>query len=131
MIIVIMATSADNDATCAKANACEEVIISSAKELGYDCLKPKQLEVVSEFMSGKDVFVCLPTGNGKSLCFALLPLVFDNTRDHCKPQQTSSFIVVISSLIALMKDHVDNFKKKGSEVFMSALLMKKQNYLCC
>ena len=35
MIIVIMATSADNDA---KANICEEAIISSAKELDYDCL---------------------------------------------------------------------------------------------
>ena len=65
--------------------------VSSAKELGYDCLKPKQLEVMSEFVSGKDVFVCLPTGSDKSLCYALLPLVFDKlTRDHRKPQRTSS-----------------------------------------
>ena len=41
MIIVIVAASADNDT---KANAREEIIISSVKELGYDSLKPKQLE---------------------------------------------------------------------------------------
>ena len=108
MIIVIMATSADNNT---KANTRKEVIISSAKELGYDRLKPKQLEVVSEFVSGKDASVCLPTGSGKSLYYALLPLVFDKlTCDHRKPQQTSSFIVVVSPLIALIKDQVDNFK---------------------
>ena len=115
MIIVIMAISADNDT---KANTRKEVIISSAKELGYDCLKPKQLEVVSEFVSGKDASVRLPTGSGKSLCNVLLPLVFDKlTCDHRKPQWTSSFIVVaiVSPLIALMRDQVDNFKKKKDQ----------------
>ena len=108
MIIVIVATSADNDT---KANTRKGVIISPAKELGYDSLKPKQLEVVSEFMSGKDASVCLPTGCGKSLCNVLLPMVFDKlTRAHRKPQQTSYFIVVVSPLIALIKDQVDNFK---------------------
>ena len=67
-----------------------------------------------EFELGKDVCVLIPTGSGKSLCYALLPLVFDKlTRDHRKPQWTNSFIVVVSPLIALMKDQVDNFKKKG------------------
>ena len=79
-------------------------------------------------MSGKDASVCLPTGSGKSLCNVLLPLVFNKlTCDHRKPQWTSSFIVVVSPLIALMRDQVDNFKKKtGSEVCTSALPMKKQ-----
>ena len=68
-----------------------------------------------EFESGKDVCVLAHwQHDGKSLCYALLPLVFNKlTRDHRKPQRTSSFIVVISPLIALMKDQVDNFKKKG------------------
>ena len=48
MIIVIMAASADNDT---KANAREEVIISSIKELGYDSLKPKQLSLCQAKMS--------------------------------------------------------------------------------
>ena len=43
----------------------------TAKSLGYDCLKPEQERVLSEFMSGKDVLVALPTGYGKSLCYSL------------------------------------------------------------
>ena len=89
--------------------------LTPVKRLSFRPLrKPKQLEVVSKFVSGKDASVCLPTGSSKSLCYVLLPLVFDKlTRDHRKPQRTSSFIVVISPLIALIKDQVDNFKLKG------------------
>ena len=58
----------------------------------------------------------------KSLCYALLPRVFDKlTHDHCKPQRNSSFIVVVSPFIALMRDQVDNFKKKGiTSVYVSS-----------
>ena len=41
-------------------------------------LKPKQLEALESFMSGKDTFVALPTGYRKSVIFAMLPLMFDN-----------------------------------------------------
>ena len=58
---------------------------------------------------------------GKSLCYALLPLVFDKlTREHRNPQRTSSFIVVVSPFIALMKDQVDNFKKVIRSVYVSS-----------
>ena len=40
-------------------------------------LKPKQLEALNIFLSGKDAFVALPTGYGKSIIFAVLPLLFD------------------------------------------------------
>ena len=40
-------------------------------------LKPEQEEAVASFVRGADVFVFLPTGYGKSLCFGLLPRVFD------------------------------------------------------
>ena len=40
-------------------------------------LKDKQLEAILRFMSGKDVFVSLPTGYGKSLIYKILPVVFD------------------------------------------------------
>ena len=44
--------------------------------LGYSKLKPEQEQAILAFVSGKDVFVALPTGYGKSLCFGLLPRVF-------------------------------------------------------
>ena len=55
----------------------EEIIKSSVQKLGYSALKTEQLKVVTQFVSGKDVFADLPTGYGKSLCFAILPFVFD------------------------------------------------------
>ena len=62
----------------------EEIIKSSAKKLKYSVLKAEQLKVVFQFVSGKDVFAVLPTGYGKSLCFAIfcLPFVFDSVQDH-------------------------------------------------
>ena len=50
---------------------------AAARKLGYAALKLQQQEVVVNFLSGRDVFAVLPTGYGKSLCYALLPLAFD------------------------------------------------------
>ena len=49
----------------------------AARELGYTDLKQEQLRVVEAFVHGHDVFAVLPTGYGKSLCYACLPIVFD------------------------------------------------------
>ena len=46
------------------------------KKLGYSCLQLKQLEIVMALLDGKQVFGILPTGYGKSLCFAYLPNIF-------------------------------------------------------
>ena len=45
--------------------------------LGYPEMKPEQLEVAATFIEGRVVFSVLPTGFGKSLCYACLPLAFD------------------------------------------------------
>ena len=45
-------------------------------------------EVIRAFVSGKDVFVMLPTGSGKSLCYVALPLVFDFLRRAIRPTTT-------------------------------------------
>ena len=51
--------------------------IEMAKEaLGLTELKPKQVEAISAFVSGKDVFISLPTGYGKSVTYGLLPKLF-------------------------------------------------------
>ena len=48
--------------------------------MGIASLKLKQEEAILSFLDGKDTFVSLPTGYGKSLIYALLPLIFDNIR---------------------------------------------------
>ena len=54
-----------------------ESVRESAKELGYDRLKEKQLEAAMSVLSGNDTFVSLPTGYGKSIIYAVLPRAFD------------------------------------------------------
>ena len=63
-------------------------------------LKTKQKESIFYFLKGADVFVSLPTGFGKSLCYILLPKVFDLLRGV----DNKSIIVAISPLITLMED---------------------------
>ena len=55
----------------------ECVIHDVSIELGFTSLKPKQKEAIVAFVLGNDTFVSLPTGYGKSVIFAMLPLVFD------------------------------------------------------
>ena len=77
----------------------------------HDQLKDEQVKALCTFVEGRDVFVSLPTGFGKSLCYVLLPLVFD-----CLLRQDSdgkAIIVVVSPLIALMEDQVSSYSAKG------------------
>ena len=67
----------------------EEVCV----KLGYN-LKDEQRKVILSFVKGEDVFVVLPTGFGKSLCFACLPLIFDRVRED-----GLRFFVVSSKLV--------------------------------
>ena len=52
-------------------------ILTAIGKLGYTKLKNEQLSAIKGFVSGKDVFVSLPTGYGKSLIYGVLPLVFN------------------------------------------------------
>ena len=45
-------------------------------------MKAKQIEAITAFVNGKDTFIVLPTGYGKSLVYAVLPLVFDSLRGN-------------------------------------------------
>ena len=56
------------------------VVSESAKEIGYEKLKDKQVEAVETILGGSDVFVSLPTGYGKSVIYAVLPRAFDRLR---------------------------------------------------
>ena len=67
-------------------------------------LKPKQETVVWVFLSGKGVFAALPTGYGKSLCYACLPYAFDNK---------GSIVICVSPLTSLMVDQKAKFVPRG------------------
>lgn len=71
---------------------------------GFRQFRPGQLEAVRSAMAGRDVLVVMPTGSGKSLCFQLPALELEGTT------------VVVSPLIALMKDQADALREKGVEV---------------
>jgi ATP-dependent DNA helicase RecQ len=68
---------------------------------GFTSFRPLQEEIICDALAGKDVFAVLPTGGGKSLCFQLPALI--------RPGLT----VVVSPLIALMKDQVDALQAAG------------------
>jgi ATP-dependent DNA helicase RecQ len=71
------------------------------KRWGYVEFKPFQRDIIHSILEGKDTIAILPTGGGKSLCFQLPALV------------SEGLAVVISPLISLMKDQVDDCKDRG------------------
>jgi len=71
------------------------------QHFGFSSFRPLQEEIIRDALAGKDVFALLPTGGGKSLCFQLPALA--------RPGLT----VVVSPLIALMKDQVDALQASG------------------
>ena len=72
------------------------------KYFGFETFKGIQEDIIKNVLNGKDSFVIMPTGAGKSLCFQLPALMMDGTA------------IVISPLIALMKNQVDQIRAFGS-----------------
>ena len=89
----------------------EKTVQEVDSEMGYVSLRDKQKEAILGFLGGRDVFVSLPTGSGKSLCYTILPKVFNRLR-----KTTKSIVIVVSPLISLMKDQVLSLAVKGIEV---------------
>src|SRR5213594_1688731 len=86
------------------------------EHFGFYSFLPLQEEIIADSLAGRDVFALLPTGGGKSLCFQLPALA--------RPGLT----VVVSPLIALMKDQVDALRAAGIQAaFLNSSLAAGQS----
>jgi ATP-dependent DNA helicase RecQ len=79
----------------------DDLLLTLKTTFGYNAFRPLQREIIEAALADQDVFALLPTGGGKSLCFQLPALL--------RPGLT----VVVSPLIALMKDQVDQLQAAG------------------
>ena len=86
------------------------------KVFGFDSFKGNQEAIIKNILQNKDTFVIMPTGGGKSLCYQLPALIKDGTA------------IIVSPLIALMKNQVDSIRSFGTETnvahFMNSSLSK-------
>ena len=86
------------------------------KYFGYENFKPVQEEIIEEILNGNNVLAVLPTGAGKSLCYQIPSII------------SESFSIVVSPLIALMKDQVDSLNKiEKIASFINSSLEEKES----
>ena len=94
----------------------DKVTEALKKHFGFDTFKGNQTAIIENVLAGKDTFVLMPTGGGKSLCYQLPSLMMEGTA------------IVVSPLIALMKNQVDamrNFSEEdGIAHFINSSLSK-------
>ena len=74
---------------------------------GYSDFRPLQAEIIASVLSGRDTLALMPTGGGKSLCFQVPTMVMASENENRR------LCLVVTPLIALMKDQVENLEARG------------------
>src|SRR6056297_625935 len=89
---------------------------------GFPAFRGPQLQIIQHVLDQQHALVIMPTGMGKSLCYQIPALVIDaQTESHNRPPIT----LVLSPLIALMKDQVDALQQRGiNATFINSSLRK-------
>ena len=87
----------------------ESVLKEALEKLGYSELRPNQRQVIENYIYGKDVLFCSPTGSGKSLTFEVAPYTYKGLSGDGR----SCVAIVVSPLTSLMKTQVRNLQAKG------------------
>ena len=85
------------------------IVRRAAASIGYLRLNLDQEQAIIADVRGRGVFISLPMGFGKSLCFGLLPQVFDTL----KGTERQSIVMEMSPLVAVMKERVASFSSRG------------------
>ena len=98
-------------------NPDDKILSTLQSRFGFNQFRSSQREAVEAILDKKDVLVLMPTGGGKSLCFQLPGLVCNN------------LVIVISPLIALMKNHCDALQKKriNAKIINSSISQTAKN----
>jgi ATP-dependent DNA helicase RecQ len=101
-----------------KAKPSASLLAHLQEQFGFDAFKDNQDQIIQSLLSGKDTFVIMPTGGGKSLCYQLPAIISEGVA------------IIVSPLIALMKNQVDLVRSYSSRDnvahFLNSTLSKKQ-----
>src|SRR6195256_894042 len=95
----------------------DDALISLHEHFGFDRFRTGQSEVISAILEGKDAVVVRPTGSGKSLCYQLPAMMLEGAT------------LVVSPLIALMKDQVDALHARGlPATFINSSIAEREQW---
>ena len=109
--------------------AVQQAIKTAGESMGYFTLKDEQLRIAADVLGGRDGFDCLPTGYGKSLCYAILPWAFDEL-SRMRKDDKHSIVLVVSPLVSFSRVHTYPSVCELNKLEIAATFMPKCTIYC-